>query len=175
MADDVALMMTRTQRLVRLVLLAGIAGATLTPYDAVQGHGRAVSQPCDGTARGRDRWGDCAHGPGGAAAHQRPGGHADRARLRRQQWRHGERARRARWAFLRTLPRGVEPAVAVVDERAGRAFVVNVAGDSHDALAPVRALVPGLPQPAPPCNTYGRVGVRCHEERGRVSVLDATR
>jgi len=46
MADDVALMMTRTQRLVRLVLLAGIAGATLTPYDAVQGHGRAASQPC---------------------------------------------------------------------------------------------------------------------------------
>ncbi|MDQ2831830.1 MAG: hypothetical protein M3Y74_22625, partial [Chloroflexota bacterium] len=56
---------------------------------------------------------------------------------------------------------GAEPAVVAVDERAGRAFVVNVPGDSHDALAAARSLVPGLPRPAPPCNSYGRVSIRC--------------
>jgi len=78
-------------------------------------------------------------------------------------------------ALLRTLPVGVEPAVVAVDERAGRAFVVNVAGNSHDALAPVRALVPGLPQQPPPCNSYGRASTRCHAPSGSVTVLDATR
>jgi len=78
-------------------------------------------------------------------------------------------------ALLRTLPVGVEPAVIAVDERAGRAFVVNVAGDSHDALAAARSLVPGLPRPAPPCNSYGQVSTRCRLAPGSVTVLDATR
>jgi len=78
-------------------------------------------------------------------------------------------------ALLRTLPVGVEPAVVAVDERAGRAFVVNVAGDSHDALAAARSLVPGLPRPAPPCNSYGQVSTRCRLAPGSVTVLDATR
>lgn len=76
---------------------------------------------------------------------------------------------------LRTVPVGVEPAVIAVDERAGRAFVVNVAGASVDALAPVRSLVPGLPRPAPPCNSYGRVSTRCRYAPGTVTVLDAAR
>jgi len=78
-------------------------------------------------------------------------------------------------ALLRTLPVGVEPAVVAVDERAGRAFVVNVAGDSHDALAAARSLVPGLPRSAPPCNSYGQVSTRCRLAPGSVTVLDATR
>jgi len=77
--------------------------------------------------------------------------------------------------LLRTVPVGVEPAVIAVDERAGRAFVVNVAGDSHDALAAARSLVPGLAQPAPPCNSYGQVSTRCRLAPGSVTVLDATR
>jgi len=77
--------------------------------------------------------------------------------------------------LLRTVPVGVEPAVIAVDERAGRAFVVNVAGDSHDTLAAARSLVPGLPQPAPPCNSYGQVSTRCRLAPGSVTVLDATR
>ncbi len=77
--------------------------------------------------------------------------------------------------LLRTVPVGVEPAVIAVDERAGRAFVVNVAGDSHDALAAARSLVPGLPRPAPPCNSYGQVSTRCRFAPGSVTVLDATR
>jgi len=77
--------------------------------------------------------------------------------------------------LLRTVPVGVEPAVIAVDERAGRAFVVNVAGDSHDTLAAARSLVPGLPWPPPPCNSYGRVSTRCRFAPGSVTVLDATR
>jgi len=77
--------------------------------------------------------------------------------------------------LLRTVPVGVEPAVIAVDERAGRAFVVNVAGDSHDTLAAARSLVPGLPRPAPPCNSYGQVSTRCRLAPGSVTVLDATR
>jgi len=76
--------------------------------------------------------------------------------------------------LLRTVPVGVEPAVVAVDERAGRAFVVNVAGDSHDALAAARSLVPGLLRPAPPCNSYGRVSTRCRFAPGTVTVLDTT-
>jgi len=77
--------------------------------------------------------------------------------------------------LLRTVPVGVEPAVIAVDERAGRAFVVNVAGDSHDTLAAARSLVPGLPRPPPPCNSYGRGSTRCRFAPGSVTVLDATR
>jgi len=77
--------------------------------------------------------------------------------------------------LLRTVPVGVEPAVIAVDERAGRAFVVNVAGDSHDTLAAARSLVPGLSWPAPPCNSYGQVSTRCRLAPGSVTVLDAAR
>jgi len=77
--------------------------------------------------------------------------------------------------LVRTIIVGVEPALIAVDERVGRAFVVNVAGNSHDALAPIRSLVPGLPPSVPPCNTYGRVSIRCHVPDGSVNVLDATR
>ncbi len=77
--------------------------------------------------------------------------------------------------LLRTVPVGVEPAVIAVDERAGRAFVVNVAGDSTDAFALVRPVLPFLSRPAPPCNNYGQVSVRCHYAPGSVTVLDAAR
>ncbi len=79
-------------------------------------------------------------------------------------------------ALLRTLPVGVEPAVIAVDEHAGRAFVVNVAGNSStDAFALVRPVLPFAPRPATPCNNYGQVSVRCHYAPGSVTVLDAAR
>lgn len=77
---------------------------------------------------------------------------------------------------LRTLPVGVEPALVAVDERAGRAFVVNMAGtrafDARDALPP---WVPVVPRQKPPCTSDGQSGMACRPVPGSVTVLDATR
>lgn len=77
--------------------------------------------------------------------------------------------------LLRTAPVGWEPAMITVDEWAGRALVLNVAGDHRDTLAPVRSILPFLPHPKAPCNNYGQVMARCHAGPGSVTILDAMR
>lgn len=78
-------------------------------------------------------------------------------------------------ALLYTVPVGVEPARVVVDQQAGRAIVVNLAGNNRDALAPLRQVAPWLPEHAPACNNYGRPVANCRPILGSVTVLDATR